>query len=191
MRRFVVSLLVVGLVSGLSVPSAAHAAKDSQTLCPVMGNPIDRSLHADADGVRVYFCCAGCPAKFRKNPGKYIAAMRADGVEPERLGKPQTLCPVMKNPIDRSLYEDFDGERVYFCCAGCVDKFLKDPGRIVKKMKAQGIELAAIPATDPDPSAADGADPRNGPAVEFAPPAVDDNPPAHVFSTGGSGGSCH
>jgi Cu(I)/Ag(I) efflux system membrane fusion protein len=43
-----------------------------QTLCPVMGNPIDKEIYVDYRGVRVYFCCRGCDKKFLADPAKYI-----------------------------------------------------------------------------------------------------------------------
>ncbi len=44
-----------------------------QTTCPVSGKEIDeKAVFADHEGRRVYFCCEGCPEKFKKDPGKYL-----------------------------------------------------------------------------------------------------------------------
>jgi YHS domain-containing protein len=48
-----------------------------------MGGKIDRKVYADHGGKRVYFCCPGCIGTFRGDPEKYLAKLRADGVEPE------------------------------------------------------------------------------------------------------------
>ncbi|MBT3295451.1 MAG: HlyD family efflux transporter periplasmic adaptor subunit [Verrucomicrobia bacterium] len=56
-----------------------------QTNCPVMGGAINKDVYADHEGQRVYFCCAGCDGRFREDPEKYLAIMRAKGVEPEVL----------------------------------------------------------------------------------------------------------
>lgn len=75
----------------MNPPAAAAAppgAPGPQTQCPVMGGDIDRTIFVDHAGVRVYFCCAGCDATFRKNPAVYLAKMRAQGVEPERAPPP-------------------------------------------------------------------------------------------------------
>lgn len=53
-----------------------------QTTCPVMGGAINSEIYADHDGMRVYFCCAGCKPKFESDPAKYIKKLRKDGVEP-------------------------------------------------------------------------------------------------------------
>jgi YHS domain-containing protein len=57
----------------------------------------------------------------------------------------QKLCPVMGGKIDKTAYVDYQGKRVYFCCAGCKDAFLKEPDKHVKAMEAKGIELAMTP----------------------------------------------
>lgn len=68
-------------------------------------------------------------------------------------GKAQTTCPIMKgNPINRSIYVDHEGKRVYFCCAGCPETFKKDPEKYMEEFREQGIELEDAP-----PAAGSGA----------------------------------
>lgn len=43
----------------------------TQTNCPVMGGVINKKIFVEHDGRTVYFCCAGCPETFKKNPEKY------------------------------------------------------------------------------------------------------------------------
>lgn len=59
--------------------------------------------------------------------------------------KKQTICPVLGNPINKSVYTDYKGKRVYFCCAMCVGEFKKHPDEILKKMESEGIELEDTP----------------------------------------------
>jgi YHS domain-containing protein len=50
----------------------------------------------------------------------------------------QKTCPVMTgNPIDKTIYVDHGGRRVYFCCQMCVDTFKKDPEKYLKKLDEQ------------------------------------------------------
>jgi hypothetical protein len=63
--------------------------------------------------------------------------------------KPQTLCPVMGNAINKKLYVDSDGKRIYVCCAGCIATIKKDPAKYIKKLEDQGITLEKTPATAP------------------------------------------
>ena len=55
--------------------------------------------------------------------------------------KSQTLCPVMKGPVDKSQFADYDGKRIYVCCGGCIAKIKKDPAKYVKQLEAEGITL--------------------------------------------------
>jgi Cu(I)/Ag(I) efflux system membrane fusion protein len=49
------------------------AEKDiEQAFCPVMGNLINEDVFVVYKGVKVYFCCPGCDAKFVADPDKYI-----------------------------------------------------------------------------------------------------------------------
>ena len=66
-------------------PSAASSGgPKAQTTCPVMGGKINRKLHADHDGKRVYFCCPGCFEPFKKDPAKYIKKLEDQGVTVEK-----------------------------------------------------------------------------------------------------------
>lgn len=41
---------------------------------------------------------------------------------PEQSGNDltvQTLCPIMKAPVNKNLFVDRDGLRIYICCEGC------------------------------------------------------------------------
>lgn len=58
---------------------------------------------------------------------------------------PQKTCPVMGGDIDKSVYADYEGKRVYFCCGMCVDTFKKDPVKYIKKIEAMGQEADNIP----------------------------------------------
>ena len=59
--------------------------------------------------------------------------------------KPQTTCPVMGGKIDKSLYVDHEGKRIYVCCAGCVGVIRKTPGKYISRLEAQGITLDRTP----------------------------------------------
>lgn len=56
----------------------------------------------------------------------------------------QTTCPVMGGTINKGLYADYKGERIYFCCKACPAEFAKDPEKYIKKLKEMGQELEKI-----------------------------------------------
>ena len=74
-----VLLMGIGVALAGDAPKEAAAVK-KQTVCPIMGGAINSKIYVDAEGKRVYFCCGGCPAAFKKDPAKYIKAMEADGI---------------------------------------------------------------------------------------------------------------
>ncbi|MGA2027088.1 MAG: YHS domain-containing protein [Syntrophobacteraceae bacterium] len=58
---------------------------------------------------------------------------------------PQTTCPVLGGKINQEVFVDYQGKRIYFCCAACIDEFNKDPEKYLKKMEAQGVTPAKTP----------------------------------------------
>ena len=55
--------------------NAAASAAIEQTMCPVMGGPINKDIFVEYQGKKVYFCCAQCKADFEKNPEKYLSKL--------------------------------------------------------------------------------------------------------------------
>jgi YHS domain-containing protein len=49
-------------------------------------------------------------------------------------GKEQSLCPVMGGAINKKYFIEYQGKRVYFCCPGCEDEFLKNPEKYMDKL---------------------------------------------------------
>lgn len=60
--------------------------------------------------------------------------------------KVQTTCPVMGGAIDKALYIDHDGKRIYVCCGGCIGAVKKDPAKYIKKLEAEGVTIEVVPA---------------------------------------------
>jgi YHS domain-containing protein len=88
MKKIIGILIAMAFCLTLTIGTAC--AKSQET-CPVMGGTINKSLYADHNGKRVYFCCAGCIAPFNKEPEKYIQQLEDSGVEldkaPVAVGK--------------------------------------------------------------------------------------------------------
>ena len=60
------------------------------------------------------------------------------------MAAPQTVCPLMGGKIDKSLYADHNGKRVYFCCQMCVPQFKKNPEMFIKKLESKGVTLETV-----------------------------------------------
>lgn len=124
-----------------------HSERAPQSTCPVMGGEIDKEIYADHDGKRVYFCCEGCIGEFNKDPEKYLGKLKEAGQKPELLASagPQTTCPVMGGAINKKLYADYQGKRVYFCCGGCKAPFEENPEKYLEKLRESGQKPEVIP----------------------------------------------
>jgi YHS domain-containing protein len=81
------------------VPEALPALKP-QTTCPVMGGPIDKKLHVDYKGKRIYVCCKSCMAKVNKNPEKYLKKLEKSGQAAE------TISETLKTEMDTSVIKN-------------------------------------------------------------------------------------
>ena len=46
----------------------------------------------------------------------------------------QTKCPVMNGTINKELFTEYNGKKVYFCCPGCKEQFLKEPEKYLSKL---------------------------------------------------------
>jgi len=124
---------------------ADHAMPDNrqlQTQCPVMGGAINPEHFIDVEGYRIYVCCPGCDQQIAAHPQKYIREMEQAGVQLYRL---QTHCPIMGGAINRELYHDHDGQRIYVCCAGCLEEVRQRSDEIITEQRRQGIVFESVP----------------------------------------------
>jgi YHS domain-containing protein len=84
-KAIVVVAVVIGLIgSGYAMAADSSGKGGPQTICPVMGGKIDKNVYTDYQGKRIYFCCSGCPADFKKDPEKYMKKLEEQGVVLEK-----------------------------------------------------------------------------------------------------------
>ena len=135
------STAVALLVSAVLVTTGSGLADKPQTTCPVMGGEINKEVYADYAGSGVYFCCPGCKEPFLKEAESFLKKMKEEGFVPEKTPNPQTHCPVMGGEVNRQVYLDHKGKRVYFCCENCMGKFKAEPEKYLKKLEDEGVDL--------------------------------------------------
>jgi len=110
----------------------APAELKNQTHCPVMGGKIDSAVFTDIQGQRVYHCCPMCSDKLKENPDKYFKKAAEEGVLFQNI---QATCPVSGKEIsEKTVFTDYEGRRVYFCCEGCPETFNEEPAQYLKKL---------------------------------------------------------
>jgi YHS domain-containing protein len=145
MRSLRHSISALALIIGLAVsvnagdtekPEASEMPKElkNQTHCPVMGGKIDSTVYTDIQGQRVYHCCPMCSAKLKADPDKYFEKAAEEGILFENI---QANCPVSGEKLkDKSVYTDYQGRRIAFCCENCIGPFNEDPGKYLHKLDA-------------------------------------------------------
>ena len=76
---------------------------------------------------------AGCGKQQAAEPKEDTAAPAAT----QTAQTAQKICPVLGGAIVKNMYTDYQGRRVYFCCAECKVKFSKQPDKYLAKLDAQ------------------------------------------------------
>jgi YHS domain-containing protein/outer membrane murein-binding lipoprotein Lpp len=66
-----------------------------------------------------------------------IPGESADGIA-------QKTCPVMGNPVNKNLFVDYNGKRIYVCCDMCIDQVNKDPEKYIRKLAELGEEPGVV-----------------------------------------------
>ena len=60
--------------------------------------------------------------------------MKAEPVKEIASAVEQTTCPVMGGAIDKALFTEHKGKKVYFCCPGCKEKFEAEPEKYIARL---------------------------------------------------------
>ncbi len=141
--RILTATLIAAVLSAVPATAAHHqTGKHDQTACPITGKGINKEIYVDHEGKRIYLCCPGCKEKAAADAVKIISRLQGEGIKLAKVTVSQTVCPVMGGDINKELYSDHDGKRIYFCCAMCKPLFEKEPLKFIGQMEAKGIELA-------------------------------------------------
>jgi len=72
------------------------------------------------------------PAAMEKMPAHDHPAM--DQAQAKVVVAEQTTCPVMGGPINKAIFVEYQGKKVYFCCQGCPAAFKADPEKYISKL---------------------------------------------------------
>jgi YHS domain-containing protein len=78
--------------------------------------------------------CSRCgmdlvPLKTEPKPGAMLSPAKEIAAAAE-----QTMCPIMGMAIDKKVFIEYEGKKVYFCCPGCEDKFKEEPKKYLAKL---------------------------------------------------------
>jgi len=58
------------------------------------------------------------------------------GIESTASGEEilQQTCPVMGGAINKDIFTEYEGKKVYFCCPACKTEFEKSPEKYISKL---------------------------------------------------------
>jgi YHS domain-containing protein len=71
---------------------------------------------------------SGCRKKTSQPPAATKSLIKAaPAVE-------QTTCPVMGGAINKDIFTEYKGKKVYFCCTDCKAEFEKNPEKYISKL---------------------------------------------------------
>ena len=59
-------------------------------------------------------------------------------VKAVKEAKVQTICPVEGGKINKKIFVDVKGKRIYMCCSGCIESVKADPDKYMKILEDQG-----------------------------------------------------
>jgi YHS domain-containing protein len=117
--------------------------QNGEVVDPVCGMTIKKDeakFSYEYKGTTYYFCMEGCKDKFVKNPEEYIKA-----------GDEMVTCSVSGEEIKKSDAAgsmEYKGKAYYFCCAGCKEKFEKNPEEYIKKSDGSNGGEHSLPASE-------------------------------------------
>jgi YHS domain-containing protein len=81
------------------------------------------------------FGLAGCQKQAPTAPVKGTTAKATPTPgQPAAQVTEQTTCPVMGGAINKDIFVEYQGKKVYFCCKECVAKFNADPQKYLAKL---------------------------------------------------------
>ncbi|MHC4546051.1 MAG: YHS domain-containing protein [Planctomycetota bacterium] len=72
----------------------------------------------------------GCKESEPEGPSETVP--KIESVTPVAIE--QTTCPIMGMAIDKKVFVEYKGKKVYFCCPGCEDKFKAEPEKFLAKL---------------------------------------------------------
>jgi len=78
----------------------------------------------------VLIVVGGCKKSEPEGPSETVP--KVEVVTPVAIE--QTTCPIMDAPINKELFVEYKGKKVYFCCPGCERLFKEEPEKYLAKL---------------------------------------------------------
>ncbi len=115
-RLFLSALVVAALIAVHSL-RAEDKEPGKDVKCPVSGKAINPASFVEFNGGKVYLCCDGCPAAFKKDTAKYAAKANHQMAQTGQIV--EKACPLSGKALNPETGLDIAGVTVKFCCNNC------------------------------------------------------------------------
>jgi YHS domain-containing protein len=114
-----------------SAPATCPMAKADKAACPAMKDDATCCQKTTCSDEQKADCSTemACPMM-----GAAAADQAKPAVENAASADEQKTCPVMGNAINKDIFTEYKGKKVYFCCAGCKPEFEKNPEKYLGKL---------------------------------------------------------
>ncbi len=114
-RLFLSLVAVAVLVAVHSLNAEDKPGKDVK--CPVSGKDVKAASFVEFNGGKVYLCCDGCPAAFKKDTAKFAAKANHQMAQTGQIV--EVACPLSGKKLNPETGLDIAGVKVTFCCNNC------------------------------------------------------------------------
>jgi hypothetical protein len=115
--RLFLSMLAVAVLVAVHSLRADDKEISKDVKCPVSGKAINPASFVEFNGGKVYLCCDGCPAAFKKDSAKFAAKANHQLAQTGQIV--EIACPLSGKPLNAETGLDIAGVKVTFCCNNC------------------------------------------------------------------------
>ena len=123
-KIFVASVALLAVSVGLmAAEKTAEKKHEFKAVCPVSGKPAVESTAVEYKGAKVYLCCPGCEAPFKKDSAKFAAKANQQLVVTHQAKL--VKCPFTGGKLNPETAIKVGGVKVCFCCDKCQAKVTK------------------------------------------------------------------
>ncbi len=143
-RNYALPLLAAFIFALAAGPALAQSADDYKGdpytigVCPVSGEALGSMgdpILLNHEGRDIRFCCAGCPPKFKSDPGQFLSKIDDLMIEAQKGHYPLDTDIVSGDPLGDSPIDIIHNNRlVRFSSQMSAQKFYRDPDKIIAKL---------------------------------------------------------
>jgi hypothetical protein len=130
LKMLLALLTIVAMSFAATGTDTTKCAKDKKNCCPKTKTC---PMKQENGKCPMMDSSKGSPFKAEDSPAK----PEKSAVAAKTLAAQKT-CPIMGGAINKKYFVDFQGQRIFLCCPGCIDPVKKDPQAAINKLESLG-----------------------------------------------------